>query len=78
MLQRRAWRIDVLVCPRCGGPMRMIALIQDPLVARTILEHLGLPARAPPRGRAVWQGHDERPLHEGPLVNTPDAADLDW
>ena len=75
---KRAWLVDALVCPRCHGPMRMVALIEDPFVARKILEHLGLPARAPPRGRAAWQGHEELPVHEGPFVNTPDAADLDW
>jgi hypothetical protein len=31
--------------------MRLIAFIDDERVARRILEHLGLPARAPPRGR---------------------------
>ena len=50
-LMKRAFALDVLVCPRCAGPMRLVALIEDALVARRILAHLGLPARAPPRGR---------------------------
>ena len=29
------------VCPKCKGPMRVIALIDDPGVIRRILEHLG-------------------------------------
>jgi hypothetical protein len=50
-LMKRAFQIDVLVCPSCAGPMRLIALIEDERVAQRILAHLGLPARAPPRGR---------------------------
>ncbi|MBM4393938.1 MAG: ATP-dependent helicase HrpA [Deltaproteobacteria bacterium] len=45
-LLKRAFAIDVLVCPRCAGPMRLIALIDDERIARKILTHLGLPTRA--------------------------------
>ena len=31
--------------------MRLLSVIQDEPVAHRILEHRGLPARAPPRGR---------------------------
>ena len=48
---KRAYQLDVLVCPTCAGPMRLVALIEDERVAMRILAHLGLPARAPPRGR---------------------------
>ena len=47
-LLRRTFRVEVLVCARCGGPRRVIAMIQDPATARRILHHLGLPASAPP------------------------------
>jgi hypothetical protein len=50
-LLKRAFAVDVLVCPKCAGPMRLVALIEDERVARKILVYLGLPARAPPRGR---------------------------
>jgi len=36
------YEADPLECPKCKGPMRIIALIDDPLVVRRILEHLGL------------------------------------
>jgi len=57
-LMRRAFEIDVLKCPRCGGRLRLIALIEASAVARRILTHLALPAdvprpalaRAPPTG----------------------------
>jgi hypothetical protein len=50
-LLKRVWSIDVFVCPDCAGPMRVVSVIQDENVARRILDHLGSPARAPPRGR---------------------------
>jgi hypothetical protein len=47
-LLQRVFEIDALRCPRCGSTLRLIAAIEDPAVARKILECLGLPARAPP------------------------------
>jgi hypothetical protein len=47
-LMRSTFGLDVLACPRCGDRLRYIATITDPQVARRILEHLNLPARAPP------------------------------
>ena len=55
---RRVFEVDVLACPRCGGRLRLIALIEASAVARRILTHLALPAdvprpspaRAPPIG----------------------------
>ena len=44
----RRFHMDVLCCPRCGSRMELIATIEDPTIARTILVHLGLPIRAPP------------------------------
>ena len=51
VLLKRTYAVDVLVCARCQGPMGLVAVIQDERVARRILEHLGVAARAPPRGR---------------------------
>ena len=49
-LMRRAFGIDVLACPRCGGRLRFIATVEDPAVVGTILAPLGLlhPGPAPP------------------------------
>ena len=54
---RRTFGLDVLACPRCGGRLRLVALIGQASVVQRILRHLGLPtqvpeprpARAPPR-----------------------------
>jgi len=55
-LMQRTFAIDVLACARCGGRLRLIALIEQAAVIQRILRHLGLPdavptpspARAPP------------------------------
>ncbi len=39
-------------CPQCGGPLTLIAAIEDPTVIVKILAHLGLPTRAPFRSPA--------------------------
>ncbi len=58
---RRAYALDVLVCTRCSGPMRVIAFIDNERVARQILAHLGLPtaptfkpSRDPPQTQFAW------------------------
>jgi uncharacterized protein YbaR (Trm112 family) len=51
---RRSFGLDVLACPRCGGRLRLIALIDEAAVIARILRHLHLPTEVPtPRpGRA--------------------------
>jgi hypothetical protein len=46
-LMQRSFGYDVLACPRCGGRLRLIALIEDPAVIQRILRHLGLPSDVP-------------------------------
>jgi hypothetical protein len=46
-LMRRAFDLDVLACPRCGGRMTLIATIEEPDVIHRILRHLGLPTEMP-------------------------------
>jgi len=36
-LMRDVFDLDVPVCPRCGGRVRVIATVQDPLVVQAIL-----------------------------------------
>lgn len=56
-MMRRTFGVDVLACPRCGGRLRLVALIDQASVIQRILRHLGLPTdipeprpgRAPPR-----------------------------
>ena len=48
-LMQRAYAQDVLHCPRCGGEMRLVGVVQDPAVCEKILRHLGQWQRGPPR-----------------------------
>jgi hypothetical protein len=47
-LLQRVFEVDALGCPKCGGRMRVFAVITDPTVAAQILRCLGLASRAPP------------------------------
>jgi hypothetical protein len=52
LLLKRVFEIDMQHCPNCGGELKIIAAILEPAVIERILEHLGLPARPPPRSPA--------------------------
>ncbi len=39
-LMRRAFEVDVLACPRCGGRLRLVATVEDPREIREILAGL--------------------------------------
>lgn len=62
-LMQRTFALDVLACPRCGGRLRLVALIEQAAVVQRILRHLGLPAevpeprpaRAPPRQSETFE-----------------------
>ena len=51
---KRVFAIEIEKCEKCGGPVRIIASIEDPDVIQKILKHLGLdqpgdtPIRSPP------------------------------
>jgi hypothetical protein len=64
----RTFGLDVLACPRCGGRLRLIALIEEAAVIDRMLRHLGLPTETPaprPARAAPW------------LASVPDAAGWD-
>ena len=53
-LLRLVFKVEVEVCPRCGGEARIVGFVTEPAVVRRILEHLarrGVEARAGP-----WTG----------------------
>ena len=55
-LMRRAFAIDVLACPNWGGPMRVIATVEDPLAVRQILAAQRVaepPGPSPPGGAST-------------------------
>jgi hypothetical protein len=52
-------RVFALACPRCGGRLRVIATVQDPLAVQAILAHIRRsgapepPSPAPPASAAI-------------------------
>jgi Putative transposase len=74
-LMRRCLKIDVETCGRCGGKMRLVALVKDAQNIARYLRHLGLPTDVPPlvpaRGPPFWQSTVLRRRYGEPS----DAAD---
>src|SRR3989442_14836082 len=48
LLLARIYEVFPLVCPTCGGAMRILAFITDAPTVRAILAHLGEPTAPPP------------------------------
>jgi hypothetical protein len=59
---RRAFEIDVLACPRCGGRLRLMATVEDPGAIRTVLG-----ARVAGPSASVCHGAGRQPgdCHQG-------------
>jgi hypothetical protein len=76
MLLARIYGISPLVCPLCGGEMKIISFITDPLTVQAILDHVGVPIKPPPiapaRGPQVWEILDQEPvlIRPNPSRNT--------
>ena len=62
MLIARIYEVFPLVCPLCGGSMRILAFITEGVQIRRILEHIGVdtqaPRIAPARGPPLWDACD--------------------
>ncbi|MCH8137214.1 MAG: IS91 family transposase [Proteobacteria bacterium] len=43
---KRVFNIDITICNRCSGAVKIIACIEDPLVIKKILDHLDAKSRA--------------------------------
>jgi len=59
LLLARIYEVLPLVCPNCGGAMRIIAFITDGPTLRETLDHLGEPT-APPRIAPARVCHHQR------------------
>ena len=84
-LIRKIYAADSPQCSECKGPMRVIALIEDPGVIRRILEHLGLWApqameRSPPLDPASYaqSGTSSAPAPGASARRTGIAAGLNF
>ena len=58
-----------LLCPMCGGQMRLIALITESAQIKRILEHIGVdsepPHISPARGPPLWDDCGDAQMGEG-------------
>jgi hypothetical protein len=54
---RKVYEVDPMLCPQCGGTMKVIAFLSDFSVVDRIINHLKLTfvAERPPPPRVVYQ-----------------------
>jgi hypothetical protein len=76
-LIKKVYEADPLICPRCGGPLKIISLIGDGPVIEKILRHLklwdNLPRPPPPPAeRSIQYDEDISGFDEG--SQWPDAS----
>ena len=90
VLIARIYEAFPLLCPMCGGQMRIIAFITHSAEIRHILNHIGVesapPHITPARGPPLWEGCDA-PVDDGAqgepdwdLAAQPDEVDqrVNW
>jgi hypothetical protein len=62
VLIARIYEVFPLLCPMCGGQMRLIAFITEGMQVRRILDHIGVdsepPHISPARGPPLWDDCD--------------------
>ncbi len=62
VLIARIYEVFPLLCPMCGGQMRLIAFITEGVQIRKILDHIGVdsepPHISPARGPPLWDDCD--------------------
>ena len=62
MLIARIYEVFPLLCPLCGGQMRLIAFITEGTQIRKILDHIGVDSEpshiSPARGPPLWDDCD--------------------
>ena len=60
---RKVYEIDPLICPKCGGTMRIVSFIKDHKVIDKIIDHLKLTFKAerpPPPQAQLSMAAEER------------------
>ena len=77
VLIARIYEVFPLLCPMCGGQMRLIAFITEGMQIRRILDHIGVdsepPHISPARGPPLWDDYD---AHVGEGVEVEPDWDL--
>jgi hypothetical protein len=80
VLIARIYEVFPLLCPLCGGQMRLIAFVTEGRQIRRILDHIGVdsepPHIAPARGPPLWDDCGDAQMDDGAQTE-PDWA-TDW
>ena len=75
VLIARIYEVFPLLCPMCGGQMRLIAFITEGVQIRKILDHIGVdsepPHISPARGPPLWDDCDEQ-MDDGAQIEPAD------
>jgi hypothetical protein len=70
-LLQKVFAVDVLLCPDCGGRLRVLACVTEAAEVKRYLEHAGIDATGPPVAKASAGGGAARdPLPEYDLVDS--------
>ena len=86
LLLARIYEVLPLLCPQCGGEMRIIAFITEGTAIREILGHLGeptspprlMPARGPPLWEMQGSGSDAIDPHAQPAPDYEFDQRIAW
>ena len=80
VLIARIYEVFPLLCPKCGGQMRLIAFITHSADIRQILEHIGVdsepPHISPARGPPLWEDCSDAQTDDG--VHIEPQIESDW
>ena len=72
VLIARIYEVFSLLCPMCGGQMRLIAFITEGTQIRRILDHIGVDSELPriwqARGPPLWDDSDAKTDDEAQTV----------
>ena len=75
VLIARIYEVFPLLCPMCGGQMRLIAFITEGTQIRKILDHIGVdvepPRITPARGPPLWADCDAQ-MDDGAQIKPAD------
>ena len=73
VLLARIYEVLPLLCPACGGPMRIVSFLADPIVVVAILQHLELPHSPPPISPARGPPQGDFLLDQTPAFDPTEA-----
>ena len=80
VLIARIYEVFPLLCPKCGGQMRLIAFVTEGTQIRRILDHIGVdsepPHISPARGPPLWDDCSDAQMDDRMHIE-PDWA-TDW